>query len=68
MQPRSRRPLAERVQDPSKPSQSSRSPQGNRFMRRILTQAAEAAVKMNDCFFQFLFRMMLPPLGYKAAI
>lgn len=47
---------------------SSRSPKGNRFVRRILTQAAQAAVKKKGCHFQAVFRRFLPKLGYKAAI
>ncbi len=47
---------------------SSRSPKGNRFMRRILTQAAQAAVKKKGSHFQAVFRRLLPRLGYKGAI
>jgi transposase len=46
----------------------SRSPKGNRFVRRILTQAAQAAVKKKGCHFQSVFRRMLPKLGYNGAI
>jgi transposase len=49
-------------------NQSSRSPKGNRFVRRILTQAAQAAVKKKGCHFQAVFRRLLPRLGYKGAI
>jgi len=49
-------------------NQSSRSPKGNRFVRRILTQAAQAAVKKKGCHFQSVFRRLLPKLGYKGAI
>jgi transposase len=47
---------------------SSRSPKGNRFLRRILTQAAQAAVRKKGCHFQSVFRRLLPRLGYKGAI
>jgi transposase len=47
---------------------SSRSPKGNRFVRRILTQAAQAAVKKKGSHFQALFRRLLVKLGYKGAI
>jgi transposase len=47
---------------------SSRSPKGNRFVRRILTQAAQAAVKKKGCHFQLVFRRLLPKLGYRGAI
>ena len=47
---------------------SSRSPKGNRFLRRILTQAAQAAVKKKGCHLQSVFRRLLPKLGYNGAI
>jgi transposase len=49
-------------------NQSSRSPKGNRFLRRILTQAAQAAVKKKGCHFQSVFRRLMPRLGYKGAL
>lgn len=49
-------------------NKSSRSPKGNRFVRRILTQAAQAAVKKKGCRFQAVFHRLLPRLGYKGAI
>ena len=45
--------------------QNSRWPQGNRFVRRILNQAAHAAVKKKGCYFQLVFCRLLPKLGYK---
>jgi transposase len=47
---------------------SSRSPKGNRFVRRILTQAAQAAVKKKNSFWQRKFRRWLPKLGYQGAL
>jgi transposase len=47
---------------------SSQSPKGNRFVRRILTQAAQAAVKKKGSYFQSLFRKFLPRLHYNGAI
>jgi transposase len=47
---------------------SSRSAKGNRYLRRILNQAAHAAVKKQGCHFQAVFRRLLPRLGYKGAI
>jgi len=47
---------------------SSRSPKGNKFLRRILTQAAQAAVKKKGSHFQIVFRRWIPKLGYQAAI
>jgi len=47
---------------------SSRSPKGNRFLRRILNQAAQAAVKKKGSHFQMAFRRWMPKLGYNGAI
>lgn len=47
---------------------SSRCPKGNKFLRRILTQAAQAAVKKKGSHFRNVFRRWLPRLGYPAAI
>jgi transposase len=49
-------------------SASNRSPKGNRFMRRLLNQAANAAVKVKGSIFEFVFRRLLPRLGFKQAI
>jgi len=49
-------------------NQSSRSPKGNRFLRRVLSQAAQAAIKKKGCHFQNVFRRLMPRLGYKGAI
>jgi transposase len=47
---------------------SSRSPKGNRYMRRVLAEAAQAAVKAKGSHFQAVFRRKLPRLEYKGAI
>jgi transposase len=47
---------------------SSRSAKGNRFVRHILTQAAQAAVKKKGSHFQNVFHRLLPRLGYVSAI
>ncbi len=47
---------------------SSRSPKGNRYMRRVLAEGAQAAVKAKGSHFQVVFRRLLPRLGYKGAI
>jgi transposase len=47
---------------------SSRCPKGNRYVRRILSEAAHAAVKKKGSHFQNVFRRFLPKLGYNAAI
>lgn len=49
-------------------SYSHRSPQGNRHMRRILHEAAHAAVKTKGSIFQLLYRRMVSRLGHKATI
>jgi len=47
---------------------SSRSAKGNKYLRRILNQAAHAAVKKKGSHFQAVFRRLLPRLGYKSTI
>jgi len=49
-------------------SKSTRSPKGNRTMRRLLNQAAQSAVKVKGSIFDITFRKLLPRLGYKQAI
>ena len=55
-------------QESAEQNHSSRSPKGNRFVRRILNQAAHAAVKKKGSYFQSLFRRWLPALKYQGAI
>ena len=47
---------------------SSRSAKGNKYLRRVLNQAAHAAVRKNGSHFQAVFRRLLPRLGYQSAI
>jgi transposase len=47
---------------------SSRSAKGNKYLRRVLNQAAHAAVKRKGSYFQVVFRRLLPRLGYQSAI
>jgi hypothetical protein len=47
---------------------SSRSAKGNKYLRRVLNQAAHAAVKKRGSYFQAVFRRLLPRLGYRSAI
>lgn len=47
---------------------SSRSAKGNKYLRRVLNQAAHAAVVKKGCHFQVVFRRLMPRLGYKSAI
>jgi transposase len=49
-------------------SKSTRSPKGNRAMRRLLNQAAHAAVKVKGSIFEVTFQRLLPRLGYNQAI
>jgi transposase len=47
---------------------SHRSPQGNRHMRRLLNQAANAAVKVKGSIFEIVYRRSVPRLGHNQAI
>lgn len=47
---------------------NSRSPKGNKYVRRILFEAAQAGVKKQGSHFQSLFRRFRLKLGYKGAI
>jgi transposase len=49
-------------------SRSHRSPKGNRQMRRILNQAANAAVKYKGSIFEILYRRYVPRLGHNQTI
>ena len=55
-------------QESAEQNRSSRSAKGNKYLRRVLNQAAHAAVKRNGSYFQAVFRRLLPRLGYKSAI
>ena len=47
---------------------SHRSPSGNRQMRRVLNQAANAAVKTKGSIFEVVYRRLVPRLGHAQAI
>jgi transposase len=49
-------------------NQSGRCAKGNRYLRRLLCQAAQAAVKTKGSYLQTLFRRLLIRLGYAKAI
>ena len=49
-------------------SKSNRSPKGNRMMRRLLNQAAQAAVRTKGSFFQKLYRRLVVRLGHHKTI
>jgi transposase len=47
---------------------SHRSPKGNRQMRRLLNQAANAAVKTKGSIFDVVYRRLVPRLGHQQTI
>ena len=47
---------------------SHRSPNGNRHMRRLLNQAANAAVRVKGSIFEIIYRRCVPRLGHNQAI
>ena len=47
---------------------SHRSPKGNRQMRRLLNQAANAAIKVKGSIFEVVYRRCVPRLGHNQAI
>ena len=49
-------------------NRSHRSPNGNRQMRRLLHQAANAAVKTKGSIFELVYRRKVPHLGHAQAI
>jgi transposase len=49
-------------------SRSHRSPKGNRHMRRILNQCANAAVRYKGSIFHIVYRRLVLRLGHKQAI
>jgi transposase len=49
-------------------SHSTRSPNGNCQMRRLLNQAAQSAVKVKGSIFELTFQRLRPRLGYLQAI
>jgi transposase len=50
------------------PNYSHRCPKGNRQMRRVLNQAANAAVKAKGTIFAVVYRRLVPRLGHAQAI
>jgi len=47
---------------------SHRSPKGNRHMRRILNQSANAAVKAKGSTFEIVYRRTVPRMGHNQTI
>jgi transposase len=56
------------IEESAEKNKSPRSAKGNRYVRRLLNQAAHAAVKKKGSHFQSLFRRFLPRLAYNGAI
>jgi transposase len=55
-------------QESAEENSSSRSAKGNKYMRRVLNQAANAAARSKGTHFQAVFRRLLPRLGYQSAV
>ncbi len=55
-------------QESAEQNKSGRSAKGNKYLRRVLTEVAQAAVKAKGCHYQTVFRRLLPRLGYKQAL
>ncbi len=55
-------------QESAEENSSSRSAKGNKYMRRVLNQAAHAAARSKGTHFQAVFRRLLPRLGYQSAV
>src|ERR1700738_844023 len=55
-------------QERAEENSSSRSAKGNKYMRRVLSQAANAAARSKGTHFQAVFRRLLPRLGYQSAV
>jgi transposase len=49
-------------------NRSSRCAKGNKYLRRVLNQAAHAAVAKKGSYFRAVFRRLLPRLGYQSAV
>ena len=55
-------------EESARESKSHRSPKGNRHMRRILNQCANAAIKTKGSIFEIVYRRLVPRLGHNQAI
>jgi transposase len=55
-------------QESAEQNQSGRSAKGNKYLRRVLTEVAQAAVKAKGSHYQIVFQRLLPRLGYKQAL
>jgi transposase len=57
-----------RKEESAEENSSSRSAKGNKYMRRLLNQAAHAVARSKGTHFQAVFRRLLPRLGYQSAV
>ena len=51
-------------EESARESKSHRSPKGNRHMRRILNQCANAAIRTKGSIFEIVYRRLVPRLGH----
>jgi len=49
-------------------SKNHRSPKGNRHMRRVLNQCANAAIRVKGSIFEIVYRRLVPRLGHNQTI
>jgi len=56
------------MQESAGQNQSGRCAKGNRYIRRVLSQMAEAAVRTKGCHLQVVFRKLVVRLGYNKAV
>jgi transposase len=55
-------------QESAEQNHCSRSAKGNKYLCRVLTESAQAAVKTKGSHLQAVFRHLLPRLGYRQAV
>ena len=55
-------------EESARESKSHRSPKGNRHMRRILNQCANAAIRTKGSIFEIVYRRLVPRLGHNQTI
>ena len=49
-------------------SKSNRTPKGNRTLRRLLSQSANAAIRTQGSIFQSMYRRLMPRMGHNKTI
>jgi hypothetical protein len=55
-------------QESAEENSGSRSAKGNKYVRSVLNQGANAAARSKGTHFQAVFRRLLPRLGYQSAV